>query len=127
MHLSPQTIALWAALLPRVAADFNIYRVEWNGPWKSAVVWQVFDGEPNCDEAFRTPVFADSQDVSGSKMGVRCAGSGCAAFPSPEEIDQLEMHFSNDPLYHWSKCTTCLAGSWKLSRLTMSCSHLQGS
>ena len=68
-------------------------------------VWQVFEAEPkNCDEVFAAKTFVNSGDVSGTKTGVRCAGSGCDYKPPPGNIDVLEMNFhGTDPVYHWSK------------------------
>ncbi|KAK2033142.1 hypothetical protein LX32DRAFT_690331 [Colletotrichum zoysiae] len=62
---------------------------------------QSFEAEAGCDEAIHSPVWEDRRDVSGSKTGVRCKGSGCAPQPPANDIDELEMHFSNSPLYHW--------------------------
>jgi hypothetical protein len=59
-------------------------------------------------------------------MGVRCKGSGCGQTPPPENIDELEIHVSNNPLYHWSKYPPPL-GSSKFSKLTIFHSHLQES
>ena len=47
--------------------------------------------------------FNDSSDVSGHKLGVRCVSIGCVGNNDPASIPVLEMHFSNNPLYHWSK------------------------
>jgi hypothetical protein len=40
--------------------------------------------------------------VSANKIGVRCRGS-CNYWEPAGDIDQLEMHFRNNPLYHWSE------------------------
>ncbi|KAK2059977.1 hypothetical protein LY76DRAFT_604336 [Colletotrichum caudatum] len=97
MRFTLPTVALVAvACMPRVAqANFDIYRVEWIWINRPAIVWQAFEAEVGCDEAIHSPT------------GVRCKGSGCAPQPSANDIDELEMHFSNDPLYHWSQLPLC--------------------
>ncbi|CAP73423.1 uncharacterized protein PODANS_2_7998 [Podospora anserina S mat+] len=45
--------------------------------------------------------YLSQDDVSGRTIGVRCAGSGCYG-GAATNINVLEMHFSNNPLYHWT-------------------------
>jgi hypothetical protein len=103
MHIYAKIIAFSVAILPCVVADFDIYRVDADVSSGAGIFWQVFPDEPNCSEVMNARFFQDRQDVSGDKLGVRCAGHGCAPNPSPNDIDLLEIHFKNDPLYFWSK------------------------
>jgi hypothetical protein len=66
-------------------------------------MWQVFASDPDCNTVYNTPNYRDLQDVSGTKIGVRCEGYGCSSSADPSTIDTLEMHFDNNPLWHWSK------------------------
>ncbi|KAF2838799.1 hypothetical protein M501DRAFT_992747 [Patellaria atrata CBS 101060] len=104
MHFTLPTLAFMAAtILPQVQANFDVYRTEWIYINRPAIVWQFFEAEPsNCDQVVNTPIWEDHGDVSGSKLGVRCKGSGCGAQPPPDNIDELEIHTSNNPLYHWT-------------------------
>lgn len=93
-----------------VIADFDMYHGKWMVLGEFEVdrdIWQIFQTDPNCDQAWNTAVTDDSYDVSGNKLGVRCVGSGCDGSNDPWDIDLVEMHYSNNPLYHWSMY--CLA------------------
>lgn len=104
MHFTPQLFAFAAAALPFVNANFDVYRVDWRSALgKNAVGWQFFAAQPSCDEAIHSPIWTDSSNVSGNSLGVRCKGSGCSSQTPPENIEQLEIHVANNPLYHWSK------------------------
>lgn len=110
MHFSFPTVAFMAAaLVPSIQANFDLYFVfgtTYSGiPYER---WQVFEAEPtDCEHIRSLPAWDSSADVSGNKVGVRCRGGeqgiGCFDYDPPEEIRQLEMHFSNEPLYHFSK------------------------
>lgn len=101
MHFTLPTIALAASiLLPAAQANFDIYRVVRARPLAQGgtdVIWQAFDLPPGCDRALNSGFWPDSWDVSGDKLGVRCKGSGCSAQAPADDIDQLEMHFQNNP------------------------------
>ncbi|KAK1988140.1 hypothetical protein LZ30DRAFT_777005 [Colletotrichum cereale] len=104
MRFNLPTVALiTTACVPRaVQANFDTHHVEWIWINRPAILWQVFEAEAGCDDAIHSPIWEDHSDVSGSKMGVRCKGSGCAPQTPANNIDELEMHFSNSPLYHWT-------------------------
>lgn len=103
------TIALWAATLPAVTANFDIYWVHQD--LYDTMIWMVFAAPPSCDEVNHTRGWGWKSDVSGNKYGMRCQGNGCGAFKRPEEIDVLEMNFNDNPQYHWSMyLSSCLAG-----------------
>jgi|SRR5687768_18531397 hypothetical protein len=102
MRLSLPFIAAWA--IPGIMANFDLYRVEFTYIDKpSKVYWQAFEAEGNCETSVITASFEERGDTSGDKIGVRCDGHGCKQFAPIHEITQLEMHFSDDPLYHYSK------------------------
>jgi hypothetical protein len=65
--------------------------------------WFAFNGEPSCNDAWAAKSYSLSDDVSGDKTGVRCVGHGCFGNTDPAGIRIVEMHFSNNPRYHWSK------------------------
>ncbi|KAF5011161.1 hypothetical protein FDECE_2725 [Fusarium decemcellulare] len=104
MKLTLSLITLSALLVSRVAADFDVYMeynsgVFWNySPW---AVWQ--EPPTNCaTRIFPAPNWLWKSDVSGKKLGVRCKGKGCGLNEDAHGIRELEMHFSNNPLYHWT-------------------------
>ena len=108
---SPFPLALLGLLLSCgsvVHANFDIY-VGWGNTiaWTKfenpsfTDAWWIFDGEPDCNMAWRVQSFPDSDDVSGGKLGIRCEGT-CGIHDSPWGISVLEMHFRNNPLLHWS-------------------------
>jgi hypothetical protein len=107
MHFTLSNVALVASGLISVAnANFDIYRVHRTMPYAqggSDIIWQIFPADPSCDVALNTEWVPNSYDVSGNKLGVRCKGSGCSAQAPPENIDVLEMHLKNNPLWHWSR------------------------
>lgn len=96
------TFALLASL---AVADFDLYAGSnlAAGEGNNADVWFTLDGEPDCITAWLAEYHFDQSDVSGTKLGVRCEGSGCWGTNDPADIDVLEMHFTNEPFYHWSK------------------------
>ncbi|KAI9150520.1 hypothetical protein HJFPF1_10291 [Paramyrothecium foliicola] len=99
------SIALLAAtaLLPAAQANFDIYRVEVTWINRAAITWQVWEAAPSCQFVWdNMHFFEDRSDVSGNKIGVRCKGSGCKAIAPIENIEQLEMHFANNPLLHFT-------------------------
>lgn len=100
MKLSAALLASCATFLPQVAANFDVYMVTYAG----ITSWQVFPAEPSCDQSWGAPLWDWKDDVSGTKSGIRCKGSGCGITPSPSDIDILEMNFhGTNPIYHWSK------------------------
>lgn len=103
--LSTVVMLLATALLPQAQANFDVYRVEAISPRGGvSVYWQAFEAEGSCElTGTFSYIWSGRNDVSGTKKGVRCKGSGCAAQTSILDIEHLEMHWSNNPLYHWSK------------------------
>lgn len=57
------------------------------------------DNDFYCSRPTRT---YGASDVSGNKLGVRCKGN-CDLNAHPDGIDELEMHFGNNPKTHWSR------------------------
>ena len=103
MKLSSILLAV-VALTPFAQADFDIYSVEVGYPGSDNIrrSWQIYDSNPSCAQAQRATEFGNYNDVSGKTKGVRCKGT-CYGTSSPSKISQLEMHFSNNPLYHMSE------------------------
>ncbi|KAK3897147.1 hypothetical protein C8A05DRAFT_20024 [Staphylotrichum tortipilum] len=113
LNLPSSPLALLALVLlygSAVNANFDLYRGWVNEPTLNSLppyhqeLWWVFDGEPDCDMAWRVQPFHVRDDVSGDKLGIRCLGSsGCDAnYGDPAGVSVLEMHFRNDPLLHWT-------------------------
>lgn len=117
------TIAFWAGVLPWVTANFDVYRVTHSG-LVTRTFWQVFEAQAGCDEAWNTDVNADTTDVSVNKLGFRCKGNGCGEKPPAGNIDELEMHFSNNPLYHWSRLSNSNHEA-SVVKLMLEYSHIQ--
>ncbi|KAK3386691.1 hypothetical protein B0H63DRAFT_447608 [Podospora didyma] len=67
-----------------------------------ADMWQIFDHDPDCNDISNFRWFFDTDDVSGNKIGVRCEGDNCSGNGDPNKIDVVEMHFANDPLFHFT-------------------------
>ncbi|KAK4174568.1 hypothetical protein QBC36DRAFT_191968 [Triangularia setosa] len=63
--------------------------------------WSIFPSDPSCNDVWNGPYYLGQEDVSGSKVGVRCEGKGCNG-GAASDIDIVEMHFTNSPLYHWT-------------------------
>lgn len=100
-------IASLGALAPVVNANFHLYFTQFTDAITGTVDegWQIFDADPDCDDVNDAKQFMNKGDVSGTRpesIGVRCDG-GCGPGGSPSDIDELEMHFANSPLFHWSK------------------------
>lgn len=97
------SFALAAALLGLTNADFDLYVGDDVSPGFAFNVWYIHQSPPDCNRVTNhARSYTESDDVSGRTLGVRCEGMGCHR-NQPENVDQLEMHFSNKPLYHWSE------------------------
>ncbi|KAI9149030.1 hypothetical protein HJFPF1_11075 [Paramyrothecium foliicola] len=91
-----------AMLVQQVSANFDLYSMsenDWTGGHTDQ--WKIFATDPSCSEVANARIYWDTNDVSGTKTGVRCKGNGCWN-NYPSQVDELEMHFSNNPLYHWT-------------------------
>lgn len=104
MHLNDLFfLATWATLLSGTLANFDLYHVEFERAGQSTIYhWRAFEAGGDCDTSMRTRSFEEISDVSGSKLGMRCERSGCKQYAPIRDIEQLEMHFRNDPLLHFS-------------------------
>ncbi|RYP31770.1 hypothetical protein DL767_005590 [Monosporascus sp. MG133] len=107
MKLSPLTLASFVVLfsyISAVTANFDLYHGVAGAQSYYDDVWQIFDTDPDCNQVYNTDYYLDSNDVSGNKIGVRCEDSngGCGGNVDPIGIDVVEMHFSNNPLYHFT-------------------------
>jgi hypothetical protein len=105
MQFTQISIVALAALLQAVRADFDLYRIgiSSSGIGGNGEGWQVYPDSWTCGDAVDW-IWRDSDDVSGSKYGVRCEGDGCgrADGTDPADIDTIEMNFNSDE-YHWSE------------------------
>jgi hypothetical protein len=99
-------LATIAALAPVAYANFDLYvdtQASWASP-EAYTYWSIYEAEPYYNQVINSPAYGDSDDVSGTKSGVRCEGDGCQGGIAPYSITTLEMNFhGDDPVYHWSK------------------------
>jgi hypothetical protein len=106
IRLLTATLASGAAFLTPVLANFDVYMVEVtdNVFHSSSQWWQVFEAQPrDCNEVLNNRLWFSSGDVSGDKEDVRCVGSGRDYKAPTDNIDVMEMNFSNEgPVYHWT-------------------------
>ncbi|KAL1593282.1 hypothetical protein SLS60_010890 [Paraconiothyrium brasiliense] len=104
------TLSVLSTLLPLTLANFDIYAdhyKSWSSTNPQAGGFRIFGGDTNdpCKYVNKKDYirWPKRDDVSGEKFGIRCEGSGCDyESADPNKIDRLEMHFSNNPLYHWT-------------------------
>lgn len=99
------SFAVVTALLGLANANFDLYVGNDNGlgTGNQFETWYIHQTPPDCNRVTNhAEMWDDMGDVSGNKRGIRCEGNGCHT-NKPENVDVLEMHFSNKPLYHWSK------------------------
>ncbi|KAH6689483.1 hypothetical protein F5X68DRAFT_230100 [Plectosphaerella plurivora] len=102
MKFSLAALGPLAALAGVCSANFDLYRSESHNLFGGVGQnWGVFPYDPSCAEVGRTRSYPVSGDVSGNKIGVRCSGD-CDMGGRADGINQLEMHFSNNPLYHFT-------------------------
>lgn len=102
-------LAMLMASLQLCIADFYLYRGDGKNqlfPGDPFDFWDVFDSHPTCAQIRSNDKYwhswTDLSDVSGRKTGVRCEGSGCEMWYNGNYINVLEMHFTNNPLLHFS-------------------------
>ena len=97
------SLPIVAAIVGLASADFDLYIGQDNAiPGIQIDTFWVFNNEPDCNQVNSWEYHDGRDDVSGDKRGVRCEGKGCKN-NNPLEIDLIEMHFSNNPLLHFSK------------------------
>lgn len=105
MKFSLATLVPLAALAPLCSANFDVYKVGESLLGNIIDRWAIFDNDPSCnDVVHRYPNFAEYSRVNGDQTGVRCQGA-CGREDRADGIEQLEMNFGQNPLYHWSKFT----------------------
>jgi hypothetical protein len=107
MKLFWSAIFSLSGLLIQVMANFDVYIVDTYDRIQNVhkTMWQVFEAEPSsCSVVASNPYWISDPNVSGTRTGFRCAGSGCDYTPPASNIDELEMNFhGTNPIYHWSK------------------------
>jgi hypothetical protein len=100
-------------------ANFDIYLGQESGatPVGDAhETWSIYSNDPSCSDVENSKNYFSRSDVS-SRTGFRCKG-GCFDGSAVTDIEELEMHFSNDPLCHFNK-TSCITLSIRqIRRLT---------
>lgn len=93
-------------VLPFATANFDLYQVAENDIGGSFAAYAVFEAEPDCNGVLNYPTSfwqGAMDDVSGDKTGVRIEPTQAEAQKDPTQIDVLEMNFSEEPSYHFSK------------------------
>jgi hypothetical protein len=105
MKLFGLPVALLTALhLQSAAADMYIYQSQDTMSGTGADIYHFFRGHPSCNDVNSATNYMGRDDVSGSKKGVNCDGSGCWN-GNPNDITRLEM---NTNFGHMSKSTMSL-------------------
>jgi hypothetical protein len=103
MKFSSFILAPLAALTQVCTANFDIYRTEDTGVvGGSSYAWAISAAEPSCNEVRNQRTWYSTSNVSGNRLGINCVGS-CAFEDNVSGISRFEMHFSNNPLFHWSE------------------------
>ncbi|KAK4643158.1 hypothetical protein QC761_0064940 [Podospora bellae-mahoneyi] len=109
-----------ASLAGLATANFDLYLGHQIIPVDGGVLhdgWYIFDNDPSKADVRSSPPsllptnhppqvlaygpYLSQDDVSGRTTGVRCVRSGCYG-GAATDINVLEIHFSNNPLYHWT-------------------------
>ncbi|KAH7353284.1 hypothetical protein B0T11DRAFT_300447 [Plectosphaerella cucumerina] len=102
MKFSSFILAPLAALTQVCTANFDIYRTEDTGVvGGSSYAWAISAAEPSCNEVRNQRTWYSTSNVSGNRLGINCVGS-CAFEDNVSGISRFEMHFSNNPLFHWT-------------------------
>ncbi|KAJ4300775.1 hypothetical protein N0V90_002863 [Kalmusia sp. IMI 367209] len=105
MKFSATIIASFAAMLNMAAADFLVYEINENnaGDTMGFPGYAVFDADPDCKTVLNYPVawWLGSDDVS-EDVGVRCGPPQGCAQRDPTLIEQLELNFATEPVYHFT-------------------------
>ncbi|KAK5651455.1 hypothetical protein OQA88_12462 [Cercophora sp. LCS_1] len=98
------SFAIMTAIASLASANFDLYVAQdaGLGAGNQFFGWTIHPAEPDCNRVLNHAEFYhDQDDLSGRTIGVRCEGQGCHR-NQPENVNVLEMHFSNKPLYHWT-------------------------
>lgn len=103
MKFSLAILAPLAALTQICTANFDIYRTQDSALVGGGVTsdWAISAAEPSESEVRNQRTWYSNGDVSGNKVGINCVGS-CKFEDSVSGITRFEMHFSNNPLFHWT-------------------------
>ncbi|KAF5559810.1 hypothetical protein FPHYL_6910 [Fusarium phyllophilum] len=87
-----------------VTANFDLYIGQQTGTTPEGGnedMWNIYPSDPSCSDVYTARNYFGRDDVSG-QIGVRCDGAGCFGGNSPADVDVLEMHFGDNPKYHWT-------------------------
>lgn len=101
MKLSVAFLISCAAALAK--ANFDLYLGQESGTTPVGDVhetWNIYPNDPSCSDVENSRNWFGRDDVS-KQTGIRCKG-GCFGGSAVTDIEELEMHFTNDPLYHFS-------------------------
>ena len=105
MQFTYHFVALLSTLLPVVNANFDIYAVRQVtfSPTTPITLtgFSFFGNDLSRDNVGKAKFYRALSDVSGSKTGVRCGGSGCGLDGEPGNVDVMEMNFGNN--WHFSE------------------------
>ncbi|KAK1829509.1 hypothetical protein QBC39DRAFT_125771 [Podospora conica] len=95
------SFAIVATLLGLTNANFDLYAGTEQSLGGFFMVWTIHQTPPDCKRVNQAETYLQLDDVSGNKVGVRCEGSGCSTY-QPSNVNVVEMHFSNNPLFHFT-------------------------
>lgn len=101
MKFATTAVVALPALLEVAQANFHVYNAGLGDGTGATWGWQFYQHRATCDTNLDW-IIKDSDDVSGSKRGVRCDGEGsaCAASGDGSGIDVLEINVGDA---HFSK------------------------
>jgi hypothetical protein len=110
MKLNFLSLSLLSALLPAATANFDVYAVHTYeyGSGQGQYNWygySIFQNDPRKDDVNKARGWNRLDDVSGGHTGIRCKdnGSGCGVQNNPDGVQQMEMNFGTNPVWHWSE------------------------
>jgi hypothetical protein len=105
MKFISTTVLALPALLKVAQANFHVYRAGLgDGIGGATWGWQLYQHRATCDNNLDW-IIKNSNDVSGSKQGIRCKGEGsaCDASGDGSGIDELEINVGD---LHFSEYST---------------------
>ncbi|KAM0244020.1 hypothetical protein ACHAP5_006684 [Fusarium lateritium] len=100
MKFATATLLSFAAF---AKANFDLYLSQETGTTPEGgnhEIWNIYPSDPTCSDVETSRNWFSRDDVS-SRTGIRCSGQ-CFGGSAATDINVLEMHFTDDPLYHFT-------------------------
>ncbi|KAF1970733.1 hypothetical protein BU23DRAFT_570413 [Bimuria novae-zelandiae CBS 107.79] len=95
------------ALVQLTVANFDLYQVHGvlaTGPWPGTEIkgWKVVNDDPRCDQIDLNAGWRSAGDLSHGRRDIRCEGKCGINDPPWPDVKLVEMHFTNNPLWHFT-------------------------